>query len=66
MVRFNRRGDIVSILKKKACENTKTARDYRQMVLAKTGTKPEPELVKDFLGRYFTTEAFVESLSCGE
>jgi len=58
--------ELLSRFKKEGLRNTKTARDYREMILAKTGTKPAAELVKDFLGRNFTVNAFVESLSRGE
>ncbi len=58
--------ELLSRFKKEGLRNTKTARDYRERILAKTGTKPAAELVKDFLGRDFTINAFVEKLSRGE
>jgi len=58
--------ELLSRFKKEGLRNTNTARDYREMILAKTGTKPAAELVNDFLERNFTVNAFVESLSRGE
>lgn len=38
--------------------NAQTAKDYREKVLAKGGTKPAAELVKDFLGRDISLDAY--------
>lgn len=57
--------ELLSRFKKEGLRNKKTASDYRNIVLAKTGTKPAAELVRDFLGRDFTVEAYAKRLSNG-
>jgi thimet oligopeptidase len=57
--------ELLSRFKKEGLRNTKTAKDYRQLILAKTGTKPAAELVKDFLGRDFSVKAYAQKLSNG-
>jgi len=57
--------ELLSRFKKEGLRNKKTANDYRNMVLAKTGTRPAAQLVKDFLGRDFTVEAYAKKLSKG-
>lgn len=57
--------ELLSRFKKEGLRNKKTASDYRNIVLAKTGTKPAAELVKDFLGRDFSVEAYAKKLSDG-
>jgi thimet oligopeptidase len=58
--------ELLSRFKKEGLRNTKTAQDYRYKILASTGTKAASELVKDFLGRDFTVDAYAEKLSKGE
>lgn len=55
--------ELLSRFKKDGLRNTKTANEYRYKILAKTGTKPAAELVKDFLGRDFTVDAYAKRLS---
>lgn len=57
--------ELLSRFKSEGLRNKQTASDYRNIVLAKTGTKPAAELVKDFLGRDFTVEAYAKKLSNG-
>lgn len=57
--------ELLSRFKKDGLRNTKTANDYRTIILAKTGTKPAAELVKEFLGRDFSVEAYASKLSKG-
>jgi thimet oligopeptidase len=57
--------ELLSRFKKEGLRNTIVAHDYRTKVLAKTGTKPAAELVKDFLGRDFTVQAYAKKLSKG-
>lgn len=57
--------ELLSRFKKDGLRNSKTANDYRQLILAKTGTKPAAQLVKDFLGRDFSVEAYAKKLSNG-
>ena len=58
--------ELLSRFKKEGLRNTKAAQDYRYMILANTGTKSARELVKDFLGRDITVDAYAEKLSKGE
>jgi len=57
--------ELLSRFKKEGLRNKKTASDYRHIVLAKTGTKPAADLVRDFLGRDSTVEAYAKRLSQG-
>jgi len=43
--------------------NTQIANEYRHKVLARTGTQPASELVRDFLGRDFGVKAYADRLS---
>lgn len=58
--------ELLSRFKKEGLRSIKTAKDYREMILAKTGTKPAAELVRDFLGRDFTVDAYAERLGRSE
>lgn len=58
--------ELLSRFKKDGLRNTKTANEYRYKILAKTGTKPAAELVKEFLGRDFTVDAYAKRLSIVE
>ncbi len=58
--------ELLSRFKKEGMRNKKTAADYRNLILAKTGTKPAGELVRDFLGREYTVEAYANRLSKSE
>ena len=55
--------ELLSRFKKDGLRNRKTADDYRYKILAKTGTKPASELVKDFLGRDFSVDAYAKRLT---
>ncbi|MEM7360837.1 MAG: M3 family metallopeptidase [Pseudomonadota bacterium] len=55
--------ELLSRFKKEGLRNKKTAADYRYKILAKTGTQPASELVKDFLGRDFSVDAYAKKLS---
>lgn len=55
--------ELLSRFKKEGLRNKKTASDYRHMILAKTGTRAASDLVKDFLGRDFSVEAYAKKLS---
>jgi thimet oligopeptidase len=57
--------ELLSRFKKDGLRNTKTANDYRHIILANTGTKAAAELVKEFLGRDFSVEAYAKKLSNG-
>ncbi|MDO6692068.1 M3 family metallopeptidase [Aliiglaciecola sp. 3_MG-2023] len=57
--------ELLSRFKKEGLRNTKTADDYRHMVLARVGTKPAAELVKDFLGRNYSVQAYADKLANG-
>ncbi len=55
--------DMFSRFEQEGIRNTKTARDYRDKVLAVGGARPAAESVEDFLGRPYNFEAFAESLA---
>lgn len=55
--------ELLSRFKKEGLRNPKTANDYRHKILAVTGTRPASELVKDFLGRDFSVDAYAKKLS---
>lgn len=57
--------ELLSRFKKDGLRNSNTAKEYRQLILAKTGTKPAAELVKEFLGRDFSVDAYAQKLSRG-
>ena len=57
--------ELLSRFKKDGLRNKKTADEYRSMILAKTGTRAASQLVKDFLGRDFSVDAYAERLSKG-
>jgi thimet oligopeptidase len=42
--------------------NTEVANDYRRKVLQAAGSKPASDFVADFLGREFSTDAYIKSL----
>lgn len=58
--------ELLSKFKQEGLRNRKTAQQYRDKILARTGTKPAAELVRDFLGRDFSVDAYAERLSAGE
>lgn len=55
--------ELLSRFKADGLRNQKTANDYRNKVLAVTGTKSAADSVKDFLGRDFSVKAYAERLS---
>ena len=57
--------DMFSRFKAEGLNNPQTARDYRTLVLAPGGTKPAAELVRDFLGRDISLDAFQDELAKG-
>jgi thimet oligopeptidase len=54
--------ELLSRFKAEGLRNKETANDYRYKILALTGTKPAAQLVKDFLGRDFTVDAYAKRL----
>ena len=50
--------DMYTRFQEKGLRDPETALRYRQMVLAKGGTKPAGELVADFLGRPISIDAY--------
>jgi thimet oligopeptidase len=50
--------DLFSRFEKEGLRNPQTARDYRRLVLEPGGTKPAAQLVRDFLGRDVTLDAY--------
>ncbi|MEW6999452.1 M3 family metallopeptidase [Colwelliaceae bacterium BS250] len=55
--------ELLSKFKQDGLRNKKTANEYRFKILARTGTETAGELVKDFLGRDFSVDAYAERLS---
>jgi thimet oligopeptidase len=54
--------DMFSVFEKTGVLNPATGKRYREIVLAKGGSKDEYEMVKEFLGREPNQEAFLKSL----
>jgi thimet oligopeptidase len=50
--------DLFTRFDKEGLRNPKTAADYRRLVLEPGGTKPAAELVRDFLGRDVSLDAY--------
>jgi thimet oligopeptidase len=43
--------------------NTAVAQQYRDIILGSAGSKPAAEFVEEFLGRPFSTQAYIDLLS---
>lgn len=54
--------DLFSVFETNGLRDLTTAHRYRDLVLAKGSTKPAAELVKDFLGRDWTPDAYEKRL----
>jgi len=57
--------DMFSRFLAEGLTNTETAADYRRLVLERGGTLPAAELVRDFVGRDISFDAFREDLEKG-
>ncbi len=57
--------DMFSRFKAEGLTNPQTAADYRRLVLEPGGTRPAAELVRDFVGRDISFEAFQKDLEQG-
>lgn len=57
--------DMFSRFKAEGLTNPQTAADYRRLVLEPGGTRPAAELVRDFVGRDVSFDAFREDLELG-
>jgi thimet oligopeptidase len=57
--------DMFSRFKAEGLTNAETAADYRRLVLEPGGTRPAAELVRDFVGREISFDAFREDLEQG-
>ncbi len=57
--------DMFSRFLAEGMTNPETAADYRRLVLEPGGTKPAAELVRDFIGREISFDAFRETLERG-
>ena len=55
--------DLFSRFRENGLRDTRTAREYREKVLAPGGSKPAADAIADFLGRPFSTEAYRVYLS---
>ncbi|MXO58841.1 peptidase M3 [Altererythrobacter salegens] len=58
--------DLFTRFKADGLRNATTAAEYRAKVLAKGGTEPAAELVRDFLGRDISLEAYKAELAKGQ
>ena len=56
---------MFSVFEKTGILNATTGKRYRDMILAKGGSRDEFEIVKEFLGREPNQEAFLKSLGLG-
>ena len=54
--------DLFSRFEEAGLRDTDVANDYRRKVLQAAGSKPAADFVADFLGREFSTEAYIKSL----
>ncbi|MEC8633498.1 MAG: M3 family metallopeptidase [Pseudomonadota bacterium] len=54
--------DLFSRFEEAGLRNTEVANDYRRKVLQAAGSKPASDFVADFLGREFSTNAYIKSL----
>ncbi|MEC8158600.1 MAG: M3 family metallopeptidase [Pseudomonadota bacterium] len=54
--------DLFSRFEDAGLRNTEVANDYRRKVLQAAGSKPATDFVADFLGREFSTDAYIKSL----
>jgi thimet oligopeptidase len=54
--------DLFSRFEEAGLRNTEVANDYRRTVLQAAGSKPASDFVADFLGREFSTDAYIKSL----
>ena len=54
--------DLFSRFEEAGLRNTEVANDYRRKVLQAAGSKPASDFVADFLGREFSTDAYIKSL----
>jgi len=54
--------DLFSRFEEAGLRNTEVASDYRRKVLQAAGSKPASDFVADFLGREFSTYAYIKSL----
>ena len=57
--------DLFSRFEEAGLRNTEVANDYRRKVLQAAGSKPASDFVADFLGREFSTDAYIKSLQDG-
>ena len=55
--------DMFSRFRENGMRNTEISKEYRNKVLGAGGSKPAAEFVKDFLGREFSPDAYIDSLN---
>ncbi|GMG87662.1 M3 family metallopeptidase [Biformimicrobium ophioploci] len=55
--------DLFTRFEREGLRDEETAADYRNLVLGMGGAKPAAELIKDFLGRDYSFEAYVNRLN---
>lgn len=55
--------DLFSRFEAEGMTNTQVAKQYRDKILGAAGSRPAAEFVEDFLGRPFSTQAYIDLLS---
>lgn len=55
--------DLFSRFEAEGMTNTQVAKQYRDTILGAAGSRPAAEFVEDFLGRPFSTQAYIDLLS---
>ena len=55
--------DLFSRFKDEGLNNTEASKEYRTKILGAAGSKPANEFIEDFLGRPFSTDAYIELLT---
>jgi thimet oligopeptidase len=55
--------DLFSRFEAEGMTNTQVAKQYRDTILGAAGSRPAAQFVEDFLGRPFSTQAYIDLLS---
>ena len=55
--------DLFSRFKDEGLNNAEVSKEYRTKILGSAGSKPADEFIEDFLGRPFSTDAYIELLT---
>ena len=55
--------DMFTRFEKEGIRNQDVARQYRQLILGAAGSKPATQFIEEFLGRPFSTKAYIDQLN---